>query len=451
MNKSFFSALLFGGLTVLAASSGAQTQEKATSVTSPTNPAGSPRAKVVPLDRIVAVVNDDVITARELRTRQDVVESQLRRQGIPLPTEDVLQRQVLDRMVTDRVQLQQARETGIKIDDQQLDQALQRIAAGNKMELNAFRLAIEKDGITWARFRDDIREAMTIGRLREREVDQRLMVSDPEIDAFIAQEEKGGANEEVEVSHILVRVPESANAEVLQKRRTRAEEARARVLAGDDFAQVAAAYSDAPDGLQGGKLGARKIDRLPTLYAEVVGKLKVGEVSELLRSPNGYHLVTVTARKGGATLPQVQQSRVRHILIRPSEILSEAEARHRLVSLRERLVNGASFAELSRLYSQDGTAAKAGELGWVYPGDTVPEFERAMDALPLNKVSEPVQSPFGWHLIEVLERRMADVSAERKRMIARQALRERRSGDAYQDWIRQLRDRAYVELRLEDK
>jgi peptidyl-prolyl cis-trans isomerase SurA len=413
---------------------------------------GKSPAKAEAIDRIVAVVNDDVITARELQARREIVESQLKRQGTTLPGGDVLERQVLDRMVTDRVQLQQARESGVRIDDQQLDQALQRIAAGNKLALADFRKAIEKDGISWARFRDDIREEMTIGRLREREVDQRIAISDAEIDAFIEQEEKGGAaNEEVELAHILIRVPESANAEVLGQRRARAEEARAKVLAGDSFAQVAAAYSDAPDGLQGGKLGARKLDRLPTLYAEAAAKLAVGAVTELLRSPNGFHIVTLLSRKGGAALPPVQQTRVRHILIRPSEILSEADARHRLAGLRERLINGASFAELSRLYSQDGTAAKAGELGWIYPGDTVPEFERAMDALKPGEISQPVQSPFGWHLIEVMERRMADVSAERKRMLARQALRERRSGEAYQDWIRQLRDRAYVESRLEEK
>ena len=438
MNQVFCRSLLAGALISGAALAMAQDQ-----------PA---KVRPVAVDRIVAVVNEDVITSRELQARQGIVESQLKRQGTALPGSDVLERQVLDRMVTDRVQLQQARDSGVRIDDQQLDQALQRIAAGNKMPLAEFRKAIEKDGITWARFRDDIREEMIIGRLREREVDQRIMIADAEVDAFIANEDKSGAaNEEVELAHILVRVPESANAEVLQQRRERAEEARQKLLAGNSFAQVAAAYSDAPDGLQGGLLGARKIDRLPTLYAEAVNKLAVGAMTELLRSPNGFHIVTLLSRKGGGALPPVQQTRVRHILIRPSEILSEADARHRLAGLRERLLNGASFAELARLYSQDGTAAKAGELGWIYPGDTVPEFERAMDTLTPGQISEPVQSPFGWHLIEVMERRVADVSTERKRLLARQALRERRSGEAYQDWIRQLRDRAYVETRLDEK
>jgi peptidyl-prolyl cis-trans isomerase SurA len=414
--------------------------------------AAAPRVKAVPLDSIVALINDDVITRRELKGRQEIVEAQLKRQGTTLPAQDVLERQVLDRMITDRVQLQQARESGIRIDDQQLDQTLVRIAESNKMSLADFRATLERDGLTWARFRDDVREEMTIARLREREVDQRMLVSDPEIDAFLEKEAQGGAaNEEVELAHILIRVPESATPEVLQQRQARAEEARAKLLAGDSFAQVAAAYSDAPDGLQGGKIGSRKLDRLPTLYAEAVSPLAVGALTPLLRSPNGFHIITVLGRKGGSALPPVQQTRVRHILIRPSEVLSEAEARHRLSGLRERLINGASFAELSRLHSQDGTAAKAGELGWIYPGDTVPEFERAMDALPIGKLSEPVQSPFGWHLIEVMERRVADVSSERRRLMARQAIRERRSGEAYQDWIRQLRDRAYVELRLDEK
>jgi peptidyl-prolyl cis-trans isomerase SurA len=203
--------------------------------------------------------------------------------------------------------------------------------------------------------------------------------------------------------------------------------------------------------LQGGVIGFRKLDRLPGLYAEAVGKLADGQLSDILRSPNGFHVVKLVKRRGGAALPPVQQTRVRHILIRVDEVVSEADAKFKLASLRERLVNGANFAELARLYSQDGSAAKSGELGWIYPGDTVPEFERAMDALKVGEVSQPVQTTFGWHLIEVLERRVHDVSDDRRRLMARAALRERRSGEAYQDWLRQLRDRAYVELRLEEK
>jgi peptidyl-prolyl cis-trans isomerase SurA len=411
-------------------------------------PAVAPKA----VDRIVAVVNSEVITAREHKARLEIVESQLKRQGTALPPTDVLEKQVLERMITDRVQLQQAKELGVRIDDLQLDQALQRIAASNNMSLPDFRAALEKDGIPYARFREDIREEMTISRLREREVDSKIAVSEAEIEAFIESQSKSGpGGEEYEIAHILVRVPEAATPEVLAERRQRAEEAVRKLKAGEPFAQVAAAYSDAPDALQGGVIGYRKLDRLPSLYAEAVSPLAVGELSDILRSPNGFHVVKLQGRRGGAALPPVQQTRVRHILIRVDEVVSEADAKFKLESLRERLQNGANFAELARLYSQDGSAAKGGELGWIYPGDTVPEFERAMDALKPGEVSRPVQSPFGFHLIEVLERRVQDVSDDRRRLMARAALRERRSGEAYQDWLRQLRDRAYVELRMEEK
>lgn len=408
--------------------------------------------KPVSVDRIVAVVNSEVITARDLRFRVEGAESQLKRQGTQLPPFDVLEKQVLERMIVDRVQLQQAKENGVRIDDQQLDMALQRIAGNNKMTLADFRTALERDGIVFAKFREDIREEMTIGRLREKEVDQRLQISEGEIDTFLENEAKTGAlKEEYVLAHILVRVPESATAEVIEQRRKRAEEAMQKLQSGESFAQVAAAYSDAPDALQGGAISARPLDRLPNLYADAVSPLAVGAVSPLLRSPNGFHLIKLVSKAGGVAQAPVQQTRVRHILMRPSEVVSENDVRSKLAGVRERLVNGGNFAELARLFSQDGTAAKGGELGWIYPGDTVPDFERAMDALNLGQISELVQSPFGWHLIEVLERRVQEASVDRKRLLARQALREKRSGEAYQDWIRQLRDRAYVELRSEEK
>ncbi|MBP8279013.1 MAG: peptidylprolyl isomerase, partial [Propionivibrio sp.] len=233
--------------------------------------------------------------------------------------------------------------------------------------------------------------------------------------------------------------------------KAKAEQVLERALKGENFSQLAAAYSDAPDGLQGGSLGVRPLDRLPSIFSEVVVKLKAGEVAPLLRSPNGFHIVKLVSRRGGASLPAVQQTRVRHILIKVSEIVSENEARHKLEGLYERIRHGEKFAELARVHSQDGSATKGGDLGWIYPGDTVPEFERAMDELKPGEVSRPVKSPFGFHLIEVLERRVQDVSADRQRAAARQVLRERKLDEAYQDWLRQARDRAYVELRLEDR
>ena len=337
------------------------------------------------------------------------------------------------------------------VDDAQLDAALNRIAASNKMSLTQFRQALQKDGIAFAKFRDEIRDEMTIARLREREVENRLVIGEAEIDNFLAGEvARGSGGDEVEVAHILLRAPEGASPEQLQKLKVRADQVLERLRKGENFSQVAAAYSDAPDGLQGGLLGPRPLDRLPALFADVVPRMKVGEVSPLLRSPNGFHIVKLVAKRGGTILPPVQQTHARHILIKVNELLSESDALHKINGLRERLMHGGDFAELARLYSQDGAAAKGGDLGWIYPGDTVPEFERAMDRLAINELSQPVQSPFGFHLIQVLERRTQDASAERQRMAVRQILRERKLDEAYQDWLRQIRDRAYVEYRYED-
>lgn len=403
-------------------------------------------------DRIVAVVGDEVVTYFELRSRLANVLQQLRKQGTPLPPQDVLERQMLERLITDRVQLQFARETGIKVDDLQLDQALGRIAANNKMTVQQFRQALEKDGVPFAKFREDIREEITLARLREREVDSKLVISEGEVDNYLAgQDAAGGPVEEYELAHILLRAPESASPEQLQKLRARAEQAWTRARQGDNFAQLTAAFSDAPDALQGGDLGWRAADRLPGLYAEAAAKLQPGEISDILRSPAGFHILKLVAKRGSASTPPVQQTHARHILIRITEVVSEAEAKRKLENLRDRLVHGADFAELARLYSQDGSAAKGGDLGWLNPGDTVPEFERAMDALKDKEISGVVQSPFGMHLIQVLERREHDASEERRRLNAKQALRERKLEDAYQDWLRQLRDRAYVENRLEEK
>ena len=402
-------------------------------------------------DRIVAVIGDEVITEFDLRTRLDSAVKQLKKQGTPMPPESELERQMLERLIMDRVQLQFAKESGLRVDDAQLDQAINRIAANNKMTLQQFRQALEKDGVQYPRFREEIRSEITMVRLREREVESKLVISDGEIDNYLANQTTKGGAEEYQLAHILLRAPESASPEQLQKLRLRGEQALKRARAGENFAELTASFSDAPDALQGGDLGWRQLERLPALYAEAAGKLKQGEVSELLRSSAGFHIVKLIDRRGGSAPASVLQTRARHILIRINEVVSEAEARRKLETVRERIMNGVDFAEQARLYSQDGSAAKGGDLGWLNPGDTVPDFERAMDELKINEVSPVVQSPFGMHLIQTLERRERDVSAERQRGVARQALRERKLDDAYQDWLRQLRDRAYVENRLEEK
>jgi peptidyl-prolyl cis-trans isomerase SurA len=412
----------------------------------------SPSREPQPADRIVAVVNDEVITLVELRARLDMAVGQLRRQGTALPPRDVLERQMLERLVMDKIQLQYARQSGLRVEDAQLEQALQRIAGSNKMTMAQFRDAIKKDGIEFGKFREDIREEMTIARVREREVENKILISEGEIDNYLSGDAgKGPADEEYEVAHILLRSPESASPEQIQKLKAKADEVFGRLGKGEDFSQLAAAYSDAPDGLQGGSLGMRPLDRLPGIFSEVVAKLKVGEVAPILRSANGFHIVKLVAKRGGGALPAVQQTHVRHILIKVNELVSETDAKHKLADLYDRIKHGASFAELAKLYSQDGAASKGGDLGWIYPGDTVADFERAMNALQPGTVSEPVHTPFGYHLIEVLERRVQDVSADRQRAAARQVLRERKMDETYQDWLRQARDSAYVELRLDER
>ena len=410
----------------------------------------------IEVDRIVAVVNSDVITRTELRQRVEQVTRQLSRQGTPLPPAEVLERQVLERQIVERLQLQLAGETSLRVDDVTLDRALGRIADNNRMSMTDFRKALEKDGISWERFRDEVRNEMLLGRVREREVDSRIVVSDAEVTNYLSNPENlAGGQEELNLAHILFRAPEGASPEQLARLRAKAEDVAARVARGEAFDKLAASYSDAPDALSGGNLGWRSAERLPGLFAEAVSGLKPGDTTPVLRSAAGFHLVKVVGRKGGgqAVAPaQVQQTHARHILVKTSEVVSDADARRRLADLRERIVQGgASFADLARQHSADISAAKGGDLGWIYPGDTVPEFEQAMDALKPGEVSQPVQSPFGWHLIVVDERRVQDVSDDRKRAAARNALRERKSDEAFQDWLRQLRDRAYVEYRLEER
>jgi peptidyl-prolyl cis-trans isomerase SurA len=413
--------------------------------------------KPIVLDRIVAVVNDEAITEHELKERSRFAIKQLAKQGTTPPPEAVVERQLLDRMIGDRVQLQFAKESGVRIDDPELDRAIERIAEQNKITVPILRSTLERDGIPYEKFRGDIRNEIILSRLREREVENKIVITESEIDALLA----ASANEEmrsdeVNLSHILVVVPENASPEQVQSRRARAEEALAQLSKGADFKQVAAAFSEAPDALQGGVMGWRPGERLPTIFYDALKGMKPGQVSGLLRSANGFHILKLNDRRGGqASEPAgpttVRRTHVRHILLKTNELVSENEARNRLLALKERLENKADFAELARVHSEDTSASRGGDLGWVLPGDTVPEFESAMNALKPGQISEPVRSPFGWHLIQVLERGTQDVSKDRRRLAARQTLRARKSDEAYHEWVRQLRDRAYIEVRLDER
>ncbi|HEX2605149.1 MAG TPA: peptidylprolyl isomerase [Oxalicibacterium sp.] len=428
--------------------------------------AQSPRAADKPqlVDAILVVVNNEVITQREFLERLQSVEQRLQKQGGAMPPRAQLQRQLLERMIVEKAELQAAKEQGIRVDDSMLDRAIGRIADQNNLTLPQFRQRLEADGMQYAKFREEIRNEIMMQRLREREVDNKIQVSDAEIDNYLAaQNEKGNAApQELDIAQILIRVPENASADQLAERQKRAEEVIQQLNAGGDFAKLAAAYSDGNDGLNGGDLGWRTTDRLPQLFVDATANLQQGQVAPIVKSANGFHILKLLGRRtqsvmrgapaADANVPAaVKQTRVSHILIKVNQVVSEADALRKLNDIKQRIDNhAATFEDMARLYSNDLSASKGGDLGWIYPGDTVPEFERAMDALPIGQVSDPVKSPFGYHLILVKERKMDDVSQERQRQAARQAIRERKLDEATQDWLRQLRDRAYVEYRVGD-
>ena len=404
------------------------------------------------LDRVVAVVNSEVVTRLDLDEQVKVASQQLKRQGTPLPARDVLERQLLERLITAKVLAQSARETGLRVDDTQLQRSIERIAQENKMAPEGFRKMLEADGIDFNRFREELRNEILIARLKEREVDSKILITDAEIDNYLKnQQSQGGKDDEYDLSHILVLVPEQASPEQIQAKRAIAEKALDQIKGGADFRQVSAGVSDAQNALEGGPLGWRPAARLPQIFVDSVKIMKVGDVSSVLRSANGFHIIKLMDKRGNETPVIIPQTHARHILIRLNEVVSEAEAKQRLTNLKERIENGASFTELARLQSEDASASRGGDLGWLSPGDTVPEFERAMNGLEPGQVGEPVQTPFGWHLIQVVERRSEDMSKERQRVLARQSIRTRKADEAYQEWVRQQRDRAYVELRLEER
>ena len=410
-----------------------------------------------PLDRIVAVVNDEVITASELRTRSTLSEAQLRRQKIQPPPREVLERQVLERMIVDRAQLQLARETGVRVDDGTVNAAIGRVAESNGLTVPALRQRLEADGISFNQFREDIRQDIILNRLREREVDNRVQLSESDLDNFIAEQAGVAADaQEVNLAQILLRVQENSDSGRIEETRKRADDLLAQLKGGADFARLAASFSNAAEALQGGDLGWRNVDRLPSLFIEAIRNVKTGDVSEIIRSPNGFHILKVLGRRSAidaklASGP-VQQTHARHILLRVSDLTPEPEVVRRLEEFKGRIDAGqVEFGTLARLHSLDPTGSRGGDLGWLYPGDTVPEFEKAMSALKLNEISPPVRSPFGWHLIQVLERRTEQGTGDRARMQARLALRERKADEAYQEWLRQLRDKTYVELRLDKR
>lgn len=429
-------ALLLIGSLSLAGPTGAQT---------PVSP------EIVEIDRIVAVVNDDVIVLSELQARLQLVLEQLKSSGVPAPTRDVLEKQVLEQLIFDRLQMQMAELTGVRIDDETLNRQIADIARQNKLSLREFRDILERDGYNFAVFREEIRNELIKSRVQQQQVHDRVQVTERDIDNYLAtQAKQGGDNPEYRIGHILIAVPDGASPEQLAEARYEAEGVLARLKAGANFGRTAAAESDGQQALEGGDLGWRKGGELPTLFEEVVPKLKKGELSEVIRSPSGFHVIKLLDVRGAAR-HVINQTHARHILIKTNEIISSQDARARLRLLRARILNGADFGELARGNSDDpGSAVKGGDLGWLNPGDTIPAFEERMDELGVNEVSQPFETQFGWHIVQVLERRDRDSTEEVRRANAAEQLRRRKIDEELQSWLRQIRDEAYIEYRLDE-
>lgn len=404
------------------------------------------------IDRILVVVNDDVITETELANRLAETRKQLALEKIKTPPDDILRKQLLDRMVLERLQLQLAVQTGIRVGESEVDQAIETIARRNNLSVENFRKALAKSGMDVAAYRAQTRDQLTIQQLLEREINNRVTVTDSEVSHFLENpQSRADMDVTYNLSHILIGIPESASPEAIQAAKKRAEDILRQLKAGADFEQIAVSYSQGADALKGGGLGWKKPGELPELFLGTLKSLSPGDISETLRSPNGFHILKLNDKRGAAQAEAVTQTHVRHILLRPSEIQSLEDARQKLLNLRERVENGDDFAALARAHSEDaGSAAGGGDLGWVNPGMMVPEFEKAMNALKPNQLSQPVRSSFGLHLIQVLGRRSHDITQERLEAAARQQIHARKADERYEQWARQLRDEAFVEYLVDD-
>ncbi len=404
------------------------------------------------IDRIVVIVNDDVITESELNQRLRETRKQLELEKINTPPDAALKKQLLERMVLEHLQLQLATQTGIRIGDADVDRAFETVARRNNLGADEFRKALMQKGMDVTAYRNQLREQLTIQQLLEREINNRVNVTDTEVTNFLENSQgRAGMDVSYQLSHILIGIPESASPEAIQAARKRAEDIHRQLTQGANFEQTAVSHSQGADALKGGNLGWKKAGELPELFMGALQNMAAGDISEVIRSPNGFHILKLNNRRGDTQAEAVTQTHVRHILLRPSEILSPEDARNKLLALRERIENGEDFTALARAHSDDpGSAASGGDLGWTNPGQMVPEFEKAMNALKVDQISEPVRSSFGLHLIQVLGRRSHDVTQERVFAAARQQIHARKADERYEQWVRQLRNEAFVEYLADD-
>jgi len=417
-------------------------------------PPAASNAKVI--DSVYVIVNDEVITRREVDNRVNEITARMRAQQAQLPDPEDLRRQVVEAMITERAQLQLGKEYGIRVSDIELDRAIGRIAESQKMSVQDMRNQMEKEGMTFSQFREQIRNEIIMQRLIDHEVDAKIQVSEAEIDTYMAAEKAAAADRvEMDISQILVRIPENASPEQIAARKARADEVARQLRTGADFVKMAATYSDSPDALQGGAVGWRDPNRLPPLFSGELGKLKPGQVTPVMRTNVGFHILKLNnVRKPESQQQQqdavVQQTHARHIMLKVTPTQTEDEARKKLLGLKAKIeAKQGSFEDLARQNSQDSLAAKGGDLGWVEPGDIPDELATVMNGLQPGQISDPVKTPFGLHIIQVVERKTQDTSKDKERATARQVLTERKRQEAMEDWARQVRDRAYVEFREE--
>ncbi len=404
--------------------------------------------EAIPLDSIVAVVNDDIITSTELGTEVQRVSQELRRRNTQAPSLDILQKQVLERLVNRRIQLQIAKSANIVVDDETLNRALTNIAAESNLTLSQFRQVLVRDGISFEKFRENIREEITLNRFYQRQIDSRVSVSDADIAAFLeTQQTQGNVSIEYQLGHILIAISENANAEEVTSSREKAEAIVTRLAEGADFAETAVAQSNGSTALDGGNLGWRAANELPTLFAPVIPSMTKGDISNVIKSTSGFHIIKLLDTRDTDT-QIIEQTQARHILVAnrdrsADEALASAQALH------QRLIDGEDFALLAKEHSDDlGSGKEGGNLGWVNPGATVAPFEKAMNALAAGEMSEPIETQFGWHIIHVSNRRNFDATETVKKNRAREIVRQRRIEAERRTELRRLRDDAYVELRL---
>ena len=405
----------------------------------------------VPLDRIVAVVENDIIMQSELDIQLRTVVGRMKEQGVKLPSSSVLENQVLERMILTKIQLQRAESTGIRVDDETLNRTISNIAAGNNVSLSQFKEILENDGFNYEQFRENIRNEIVVSRLRQRQVDNRISITSKEIDNALMNEEFQGSTEtEYLLQHILISLPEAPAPEEEEQARLVASKVLEDLKTGQNFATMATTVSDGQRALEGGDLGWRKKNEIPTLFSAQIATMDKGDISDLIKSSSGFHIVKL-ADVRSSNKHMITQTKARHILIKINELTTTEDARLRLDQLRTRLVGGDDFAKLAKAHSDDTvSAAQGGELGWVSPGTMVTEFENIMNQLEPNEISEPFTTQFGWHLLQVMERREHDDTENARRTKASEAIRRRKSEEAHQNWLRHLRDEAYVEYRLDE-